>query len=239
VGYGGRKLRGDDTVDKGLGVIFGAALGGPVTAPGLVTDNVGNTNPAPLNTFPYFPGPNAGTGGGEGGGNQNRASQIQDARGDFLASFTGPRNADLDVTRAEVSFDGTNFTFESTLAGAVGTTPGALFVFGINRGAGTARFGELAPGVLFDAVVVLRADGTGTVNDLTTTPATSTNLAAGSVMVSGNMITARVPANLLPSKGLQQAQYTVNLWPRVGTGNNNQISDFAPDNSNAPVRDTR
>jgi hypothetical protein len=42
-------------VDKGLGVIFGTALGGPVTAAGLVTDNVGNTNPAPLNTFPYFP----------------------------------------------------------------------------------------------------------------------------------------------------------------------------------------
>jgi hypothetical protein len=60
VGYGGRKLRGDDTVDKGLGVIFGAALGGPVTAPGLVTDNVDNTNPAPLNTFPYFPA-NTGT----------------------------------------------------------------------------------------------------------------------------------------------------------------------------------
>ncbi len=58
VGYGGRKLRGDDTVDKALGVTFGTALGGPVTAPGLVTDNVDNTNPAPLNTFPYFPGPN-------------------------------------------------------------------------------------------------------------------------------------------------------------------------------------
>ena len=55
VGYGGRKLRGDDTVDKGLQVLFGTALGGPVTAPGLVTDNVDNTNPAPLNTFPYFP----------------------------------------------------------------------------------------------------------------------------------------------------------------------------------------
>jgi hypothetical protein len=54
-GYGGRKLRGDDTVDKGLQVLFGTALGGPVTGPGLVTDNVPETNPAPLNTFPYFP----------------------------------------------------------------------------------------------------------------------------------------------------------------------------------------
>ncbi len=58
-GYGGRKLRGDDTVDKGASVVFGTALGNTANvSPGLVTDNVGNTNPAPLATFPYFPGPN-------------------------------------------------------------------------------------------------------------------------------------------------------------------------------------
>lgn len=58
-GYGGRKLRGDDVVDKGAGAIFGALLGNMNNvSPGLVTDNVGNTNPAPLATFPYFPEPN-------------------------------------------------------------------------------------------------------------------------------------------------------------------------------------
>jgi hypothetical protein len=56
-GYGGRKLAGDDVVDKALSVVFGAALGNTNNvSPGLVTDNVGNTNPAPLSEFPYFPG---------------------------------------------------------------------------------------------------------------------------------------------------------------------------------------
>src|SRR4051794_10198093 len=40
-GYGGRKLQGDDVVDKGLAVIFGSALGNNNNvSPGLVTDNV-------------------------------------------------------------------------------------------------------------------------------------------------------------------------------------------------------
>ena len=40
-GYGGRKLQGDDVVDKGLAVIFGSALGNNANvSPGLVTDNV-------------------------------------------------------------------------------------------------------------------------------------------------------------------------------------------------------
>lgn len=58
-GYGGRKLRGDDVVDKAAGAVFGALLGNMNNvSPGLVTDNVDNTNPEPLATFPYFPGPN-------------------------------------------------------------------------------------------------------------------------------------------------------------------------------------
>ena len=52
-GYGGRKLDNDDAVDKGLGVIFGTALGNMNNvSPGLVTDNVPD-NQTDLTTFPY------------------------------------------------------------------------------------------------------------------------------------------------------------------------------------------
>ena len=58
-GYGGRRLSGDDVVDKGLGVLFGAALGNNnnVSA-GLVTDNVATNDRAHSNTFPYLAGAN-------------------------------------------------------------------------------------------------------------------------------------------------------------------------------------
>jgi hypothetical protein len=58
-GYGGRKLQGDDAVDKALSAIFGNALGNNSNvSPGLVTDNVGANDRAPSATFPYLAGPN-------------------------------------------------------------------------------------------------------------------------------------------------------------------------------------
>jgi hypothetical protein len=54
-GYGGRKLTGDDVVDKGLSVIFGAALGNTANvSAGLVTDNVDANDKAHSTTFPYL-----------------------------------------------------------------------------------------------------------------------------------------------------------------------------------------
>lgn len=53
-GYGGRKLQGDDVVDKGLAVIFGNALGNNNNvSPGLVTDNVDADDRPDGTTFPY------------------------------------------------------------------------------------------------------------------------------------------------------------------------------------------
>ena len=58
-GYGGRKLDGDDVVDKGLAVIFGNALGNNNNvSPGLVTDNVDANDKAHSATFPYVATPN-------------------------------------------------------------------------------------------------------------------------------------------------------------------------------------
>lgn len=160
-----------------------------------------------------------------------RAGLIFDPANDFLPTYTaGPKNGDLDVTAVGVTFNGSSFVLTATLNGPLGTTPGALFVWGIDRGAGTARFGPLAPGVLFDSVVTLRADATGTVNRIV--GGGTSSLAPGDVTVIGNTLTAIVPASFLPSLGKAEADYTFNLWPRLGAGNNNQISDFAPDNSN-------
>src|SRR5260370_19174162 len=167
------------------------------------------------------------------------AATIVDPAGDFLPTFTtGPRNGDLDVLSAQVLFDGTNFTFTSTENGPIGMTDGSVFVWGVDRGLHQAFFGSFRPGVLFDIVVVLRPALTGAVIDFSpTNPAPPVNLAPGSITVSGNTIQAVVSASLLPSKGLLPVDYQVNFWPRVGLdpSNNAQISDFAPDNSDAGV----
>jgi hypothetical protein len=161
-------------------------------------------------------------------------SSIVDPTGDFLPSYTGPQTQEVDVVSAEATYNGTVMVFSSTSAGPIGTTPGAFFVWGINRGSGTPRFPTLAPGVLFDFVIVGRPDGTGTWTDLVS--GATAPLAAGSVVITGSQLRITVPAALMLPRGFTFQQFTVNLWPRVGAGNNNQISDFAPDNSNAPVR---
>lgn len=58
MGYGGRKLRGDDTTDKGLLVTFGPLLDANNVSAGLATDNVPANDGTVLSTFPYFPVPN-------------------------------------------------------------------------------------------------------------------------------------------------------------------------------------
>ena len=165
-------------------------------------------------------------------------ARVADAAGDFLPTFTGSANDDLDVLLADVALTPTSFSFTATLNGAIGTTPGALYVFGLDRGQGAERFVAGSPsigqGIFFDSVVVLRPDGTGTVADFINGN-TQTNLAAGSVSVSGANLSGTVPLSLLPSTGKPLDQYTWNLWPRVGVGSNSQISDFAPDAANARV----
>ncbi|MBS1713564.1 MAG: PEP-CTERM sorting domain-containing protein [Armatimonadetes bacterium] len=164
------------------------------------------------------------------------AFAVNDAVGDFISTYTGPPNADVDVVSATVGYDGSDYVFSATMAGVIGSTTGALYVWGFDRGQGTARFSPSIPGtenILFDSVVVMRPDTTLTVTRIF--EGGSTNFGAGTVTVSGATLTARVAKSELPNQGLAFDKYTWNLWPRVGTGNNNQISDFAPDHENAAV----
>jgi hypothetical protein len=161
------------------------------------------------------------------------AAPFLDPIGDFIPSYTGPRGNDLDVITSEVTLSGSQFVFATTLAGTVGTTAGSLYVLGFDRGRGTSRFPVIAPGVLFDEVLSVTGAGVATVRDLLS--GTATVLPSSAVNIIGNSLSVAIPAELLPSQGFSLASYTWNLWPRVGAGNDNQISDFAPNNSNVRV----
>ncbi|MCC7055199.1 MAG: PEP-CTERM sorting domain-containing protein [Gemmatimonadaceae bacterium] len=165
------------------------------------------------------------------------AQAFIDPTGDFLPSYTGPQNGDMDVVSAQVLFDGSNFTFMHTSAGAIGQTTNSIFVWGMNRGAGTARFPTLAPGVLFDWVLTVTSNGAGgfTVATRDLVSATSTSIDGSALTISGSSMSVIIPGILLPSRGLAIGDFTANLWPRLTGGALSGISDFAPDNSNFAV----
>ncbi len=163
------------------------------------------------------------------------AAQVSDAVGDFLPTYTGVQNGDLDVVVANVTATPTEWLFSATLHGTIGTTPNSLYVWGIDRGVGTPRLAagnpSLGANIPFDSVVTVTGAGVGTARDLTNGGSTP-NL---SVTISGNSVLAHVPFSALPSKGFALDQYTWNLWPRLAGGTNANISDFAPNASNARV----
>ncbi|MDP2786824.1 MAG: PEPxxWA-CTERM sorting domain-containing protein [Pseudomonadota bacterium] len=170
------------------------------------------------------------------------ANAVVDAYDDFLPSYTaGPANGDLDVIAAAAFYDGADqrFSFSTILADKVGLTAGALYVWGIDRGRGTERFLAGSPaigaGVLFDSVLIVRPNGTGLYNDFIN--AVVTNLDPANIKIGSLTVTLEdLPLGLFApgTTGFRSdpSQYTWNLWPRVGLGSNNQISDFAPDAAN-------
>jgi PEP-CTERM motif len=159
---------------------------------------------------------------------------VTDATGDWAASYsaTGPRAGDLDVIGAFVTYnpDTGGFVFSGTMDDDIGTTAGAVYVFGVNRGAGTARFGAAAPGVTFDAVVVVNPAGSSSINLFDGNPAQT--LPTGAFQSFGSTVIGTVAGSLLPSTGFAPTAYTWNLWPRApGISGVAGIPDFAPDNS--------
>jgi hypothetical protein len=157
------------------------------------------------------------------------ATPFIDAPGDFLASYTGPHNADLDVLSADVRFDGVYFTMTATMAGLIGTSANSLYVFGFDKGGATnAPFAGLGePNVIFNAVVAVNG----------TTGAFNAGGVAGTASISGNSLTATFAASQLVSTGFAFNDYLWNLWPRANAaiGGTQVISDFAPNNAMARV----
>jgi hypothetical protein len=162
-------------------------------------------------------------------------------------SYAGPPNPALDVLSANVILDTTQntLTFTSTMrgpiSGLVDPNTGALlgsFSWGINHGYSSSNFSELGlPNILFDAVLTLNPNGTGSYR--------GSAAPAGSVVASGNTLTAVLPISFLapppqPANAqgplLPVTDWSYNLWPRstirvdgtpLGFGDA-QIADFAP-----------
>ena len=156
------------------------------------------------------------------------AATVFDATNDFLPTYTaGPKLADLDVTSFSVGFNSSLnfFTLGATFAGDIDPSTGGIYVFGVNTGTGTIRpFAALGqPNVIFNQAITIRKDGTGSIG--------ATALDPNMISIVGNILTARIPLALLPSTGFVPTEYGFNLWPRFGTGNNNQITDFSPENA--------
>lgn len=164
------------------------------------------------------------------------AAPFIDGAGDLLNGFNAGTSPDLDILESEAFYDSVanTFTFTSRSAGAIGTTAGSSFVWGVNRGAGTAGFAANGiNNVFFDRVVVLTPGG---VSRIAGGGLAAINLDPAAVTISGSTISVVLSAALLPSTGFEFSNFTVNLWTRTAAPSGFAgISDFAPDNSNIGV----
>jgi hypothetical protein len=156
-----------------------------------------------------------------------QAVTVTDPTGDFLPSFVGPNDADLDVTSFSVTYNAatSTFTLGAVFAGVVDPLKAGRYVFGVNTGTGVnAPFAAIGqPLVRFNQAVVINKNGTGNVG--------ATVLPVSDIIVIGNQLTFRIAASLLPSTGFANDQYGWNLWPRNAVAGNAGISDFSPNNA--------
>ena len=160
-----------------------------------------------------------------------QTATVVDPAGDFLPTYVGPKLNDLDVTSLSVNYTPSTslFTLGATFAGAIDPSTVGFYVFGVNTGTGVIRpFASIGEGdVIFNQAIVIQKNGTGTIGATTLNPS--------DIIIAGNLLTFRIAASLLPSTGFAPQQYGFNLWPRIGNGNNNQITDFAPENATLAV----
>ena len=167
----------------------------------------------------------------------------------FLPSYTGPTPApDLDAISASATFNSQSVFLSATMAGDIGTTTQGIYIWGVDRGAGTELLANptnltdtnvpVGQGIPFDAFIFLDNLGHGSVFLLTPGPNPTlsgppTALGAGAVTIDGATISVAVPLSMLPSQGASIAQYGYNIWPRFNDiSSNHRVSDFLPDDRN-------
>ena len=155
------------------------------------------------------------------------AVTVSDAVGDFLPSFAGPNDADLDVASFSVTYNPVTsiFTLGAVFAGVIDPANAGRYVFGVNTGTGLiAPFAAIGqPLVTFNQAVVINKDGTGAIG--------LTALPVSDIVIVGNLLTAKVALALLPTTGFAAENYGWNLWPRNAVAGNAGVSDFSPNNA--------
>src|SRR5215218_8202551 len=169
-------------------------------------------------------------------GSVSANAEVLDPAGDFLSTYTGPQNGDLDALSLSVTFTQPGVTLTSTVNGAIGSTIGSAFIWGIDRGSGTDRLitsGPPAVGpadLLLDAVVRLESGGGGRVMTFPTVGAPITTLLDPStIFISGSTISTTIPFAVLFSTGFAPEDYTYSFWTRSELGSQAFIADLAPD----------
>ena len=170
------------------------------------------------------------------------AGEIPDALGDFLPTYTGPHDPGLDVVAHAVTLVGDRLIFFSRMDGPIAPTQaiGGVYLVGLDRGLGTPRFRSgnpvVGPNVLFDCVLRISPNGTGAFTNIVA-GGVVTQLNPADIVIDGDEFTASVPLSVLsPAATRPPCEWTYNVWPRNGVGQNVQISDLAPDDGNSPVQ---
>ena len=174
---------------------------------------------------------------------QLSAAPIIDAPGDFLLTYTGPLNPGLDVIAHETTLTADRLIFYGKMSGDIASTAsiGGVYITGLDRGQGTARFlvapnapPVIGPNVVWDSVVRIAPNGTGSFVNIIA--GVTTPLDPLDIVITGNEYTASLPLSLFALGATRPAdQWTYNLWPRNGQGLNVQVSDLGPDDGNSPV----
>ena len=131
----------------------------------------------------------------------------------FLSTYTGPQNGDVEIASTSATIDGADLVLSATAEAPIGTTPGAVYVWGVNTVGASAPAPFAAEGfgnVLFNNAIAVSPGGTG-------------------VTVAGDTITDAIALSSLKDVTLSPEQFGISLWPVVGSGFSG-FAEFAPGN---------
>jgi PEP-CTERM motif len=120
----------------------------------------------------------------------------------FLPTYTGPKDGDVEIASASATISGGDLVLSATADAPIGTTPGAVYVWGINTEGASAPAPFATEGfgnVLFNNAVTASPGGKG-------------------VIVSGDTITDIIAISSLKDVVLNPLQFGISLWPVAGQG---------------------